>query len=177
MTATTSVVSAAGIVKNVAFKTELLPIAGALTGLVPLIVALSFLAVLLLADGNVPTWHALLLPIVIALHFALIIGFGVCLAAFNVFFRDLSYALPNLLMIALFATPIFYPIESMPTGIRGISRWNPFYVLVEAYRNLLVSHTIPELLPLVSVAVVSAALLYGSVSIFRRLKGHFDAAL
>ncbi len=177
MTSTTSVVSASGLVKNLAFKVEVLPIAGALTGVLPLAVSLVFLFGLLLLDGNFPTWHALLIFPVVALQFLLVVAAGFLLAAMAVFFRDLAYALPNLLLALLFATPIFYPIESMPRALQDLSRFNPFFILSEAYRAVLLYHRPPDLLGLAYVAVLSLALGYLTLTIFRRVKGFFEAAL
>ena len=52
LSGTNSVVSGASLVKNIPFKTELLPIASGLMGLVPLTVSLVFLVILLLIDGR-----------------------------------------------------------------------------------------------------------------------------
>jgi len=177
MASATSVVSAAGIVKNVAFKTEILPISAALTGLLPLAVTFVFLLILLSIDGNFPTWHVVFVPMVAVLQFGLIIGAGLLLSAVTVFFRDLAYALPNLLLIVLFATPILYPVESMPGALQTASRLNPFYVTAEAYRSAMVFHRVPDLWSLGYVLLIAAAVLYVGLGLFRRVKGFFEAAL
>ena len=64
-----SVVGAAGIVKNMAFKTELLPISAAFVGLINLMVSISFLLLLLIASGGQVGWTVLSLPLVVAIHF------------------------------------------------------------------------------------------------------------
>lgn len=177
MASATSVVSASGIVKNLAIKTEALPIASALSGLLPLVVSLVFLLCLLVADGQWLSWHAIFLVLIVLLQMLLVIAIGFLVAAATVFFRDLSYALPNLLMVVLFASPIFYPLESMPRILRTVSQFNPFYILSQAYRDALVNHHVPDLWALLFVAVVSALLGLGTLFVFRRVKGFFEAAL
>lgn len=174
---TSSVVGSAGIVKNMAFKTELLPIASALMGLISLAVSLCFLLVLLFFAGNVPSWHIVWLPLVVAVQFFLIISIGLWLSALNVFVRDLSVALPNILTIFMFATPIFYPLESMPTLVQNLSLGNPFYVIAEAYRTVLLQHNSPNMLALLFVVLLAGLLFISGLRAFRRAKGYFDAAL
>lgn len=175
--ATASVVGAAGMVKNLAFKTELVPISAALVGLVSLAVSIVFLLVLLLVIGNLPSWHVIWLPVVIALQFFLIVALGLWLSALNVFFRDLSVVLPNLLTIMMFATPIFYPLEAMPALVQKLSLANPFYLISTAYRDVLLQHQSPGPWGMVYVFLLALFLFWGGLKAFRRAKGYFDAAL
>lgn len=172
-----SVVSSAGLVKNMAFKTEILPISYALTAIVPLVVSLVFLAVLLFVAKNTLTWHAIFLIPVVFLQFFFIIALGFYLSAVTVFVRDVAIVLPNILMMLLFVTPIFYPIDSMPHIIKVISYFNPFYILAEGYRAPLIQHTIPPLGGLLYVAVLSVILAYFGLRLFRRVKSYFPGLL
>ena len=173
----TSVVGASGIVKNMAFKTELLPVAGALVGFISLAVSLSFLLILLIVSGNTPSWHLLLLPVVVMLQFLLIIALGVWLSAITVFVRDVTQVLPNLLTVVMFFTPIFYPFDSMPLLVQQVSLVNPFYHLADAYRAVLTEHRLPSLGGLSFVALLSLIVLHFGLRSFRRAKGYFDSAL
>jgi lipopolysaccharide transport system permease protein len=175
--AATSVVSAGGIIKNVPIKTEVLPIAGSITGLLPLAVGLVFILVVLLAEGTVPSWHVVFIPAIIAVQLLLVVAIGFLLAAVTVFFRDLAYALPNLLMVVLFASPIVYPPDSMPPVLARLSQFNPFYIVPEAYRAVLFYQRMPDVGGLVYVGVFAAVLGWGTLRVFRRAKGHFAAAL
>ena len=138
-----AIVSNTGIVKNMAFKVEILPIASVLVSIVPLLVSLFFLGMIMVFDGNMPTWHAfMVIPVVVIMYFFMF-GLGFFLSAVSVFLRDITIVLPNLLMIILFLSPIFYTLESMPRPIRLASTINPFYILTEGFRQPLVYHAIP----------------------------------
>lgn len=177
MASAASVTSAAGLVKNVAFKTELLPIAAGLTGSLPIVVSLCFVGGLLVIDGNMPSWHVLFLPVVVLSQFLLIASIGIPLSAVTVFFKDFTYALPNLLMIVLFMSPIFYPVESLPHVFQAVSAFNPVYILVESYRSILLYHQLPDFFGLGYVSLTALAVVSLSLRYFRRLKGYFDSAL
>ncbi len=172
-----SVVGASSIVKNLAFKTELLPIAAALVGLISLAVSLLFLLILLIVSGNTPTWHVAFLPFVIVLQFIWIIALGMWLSAITVFVRDVMQVLPNLLTVLMFFTPIFYPFDSMPRLVQNLSLANPFYHLAEAYRSILTEHQVPSIEGMVFVAVLSIVVFHFGLAAFRRAKGYFDSAL
>lgn len=175
--ATHSVVGATGIVKNLAIKTELLPIAATFVGLLTVAVCLVFLNVLLLADGRFIGWQVVWLPIVIAVHFALLVGLGLWLGAANVFVRDLGLALPNLLTILMFSTPIFYPIGSLPLVLQRVTQVNPFYILIEAYRSVVLGNTAPSLWGLLYVLALAIVVFLSGLTVFRRVKGNFGSML
>jgi len=177
MASTTSVVGAAGVVKNMAFKTELLPISAVFVGLISLGVSLFFLLILMTITDNAPDWHIVWIPLIVALQFFLIVSLGLWLSAINVFMRDLGIALPNMLTIIMFVTPIFYPIESMPILVQKLSFANPFYLIADAYRGVFLYHTSPNLAGMSYIFLLSLTIFYFGLAAFRRAKGHFDSAL
>lgn len=177
VSATTSVVGAAGMVKNIVFKTELLPVAASLLGLISLTVSLVFLLILKSVVGAPPSWHMVWLPLVVVVHFMFVGSLGFWLSALNVFYRDLSQALPNLLTVLMFMTPIFYSIDSMPAAFKPVAAANPLYVIAAAYRSILVDGSSPGLPGLGYVFVLSGLVGYSGLAAFRRVKGRFDSAL
>lgn len=175
--ATSSVTGNSGIVKNIAFKSELLPVVGATLGLVPLAVGLILVMVLKSFSGSGLNWTVVVIPFVIALQLLFVSGIGLFLSALNVFVRDTALALPSVLTILLFASPIFYPLTAYPAEIRAILVFNPFYVLTECYRAPLLSGSFPPFWMLAYLTLVSAALVAGGLWWFRRLKSFFDTRL
>jgi lipopolysaccharide transport system permease protein len=175
--ATTSVVASAGIIKNVAFKSELVPVVGALTGLIPLTVALTIILLLLAYSGAPPSLAWLVLPYSTILLIVFVAGAGLFLGALNVFVRDTALALPNLLTLLLFASPIFYPLSAYPAALQNVLVFNPFYVLAECFRAPLLNSTLPPLWMLIYMTVVSGLTFVGGLWWFRRLKSFFDTRL
>lgn len=172
-----SVVGSAGIVKNVAFKTELLPFAGVLVGAMPLAVSLVFVAILMAAAGVAPTWHAALIPMVVSLHLFALMAIGLWLAAVVVFFRDVLYVIPNVMTAVLFSTPIFYSVDSMPHLARVASQFNPVFILCDAYRCCLLRGEVPNARGLMYVFMLASILFAAGLAAFRRCKGHFVGAI
>jgi lipopolysaccharide transport system permease protein len=175
--AANSIVVSSGLVKNMAFKTECLPIAASLMGLVPLTVSFVFALGLLVVDGNPPTWHALAAVVGILLTFCFLTAVGLGLAVLTVFVRDVGVILPNVLLMVLFASPIFYPLDAMPRLLRAAAKWNPFYLLAEFVREPLVFHRIPPLSQWLYMVVLIGILGWLTLKLFRRLKGSLSSML
>lgn len=175
--ASNSIVSNSGLVKNMAFKTEILPIVATLLGLIPLAVSLVFLLGIQLITGA--GWHYSLiwLPVVILIQLVFLSALGILFSAITTFMRDFGILLPNLLLILLFATPIFYPAEAVPLPFRSVVFLNPFYIISSAYRAVLLEGKNVPLFSLGILALLSGGLLVLALSSFRRVKGFFASVI
>lgn len=176
-TAATSIYGNAGLVKNVAFKTECLPIAAVLVGLVPLGVSIVFLSVLMVIDGHAPTWHAIGVIPGVLLMFGFITALGLGLAAIVTFFRDVGVALPNMLMVILFSTPILYPPEATHPLIAQVSAWNPFFIIAQWIRQPLIDHSFPPIEGLLWVLFLTLVIGRFTLAGFRRVKGYMHSVI
>ena len=174
---TTSLTANAGLIKNLVFKRELLPLAGAMMGLVPLLAALVYLVGLVAFERRLPNASWLIIPLVTVLQFLLIGGIGLVLAGVNLFVRDTALVLPNVLMMLLFASPIFYPVSAFPPAVQTAVQLNPFYVIAEGYRDPVLNGSLPPLWSLLYLAVLSALCFVAGLAFFRRLEPHFDARI
>jgi lipopolysaccharide transport system permease protein len=172
-----AIVGNSGLVKNMAFKTECLPLAASILGMVPLVISMAFAATLMVVDGNLPTWHALAVFAGVALSFAFLAALGLGMSVLTVFVRDFALILPSLLLMLLFASPIFYPLDAMPGILRRVSQWNPFFLIAEFVRQPLVFHTIPPWHQWLYVAALTAAIGLVNLAFFRRLKGSLSSML
>lgn len=174
---TTSVVSNNAVVKNLAFKTELLPISGAMMGVVQLVVSVVFLAVLIVIDGRIPSWTWFFLLPAIAIQFIFVIGIGFFLSALNVFVRDITTALPNILLLVMFFSPIFYAISAFPAALQTVTLFNPFYIIAEMYRQPLLYDQLPPAWSVLYMTLLAVWTFASGLKTFRRVKPFFDSRL
>lgn len=132
------------------------------------------LIVLLFAgSGILPSGFALMLP-ALALLFLFALGLALLLSALQVFVRDIAPALPQLLMLWMFLSPVFYGRYVMPESVRPWFDVNPMTGFAEYLRHILLGTPSPGWTALAcSVGAVLLTLCIGLFA-FRRLQRHFE---
>jgi lipopolysaccharide transport system permease protein len=82
----------------------------------------------------VPNGTLLLLPVLILLLAMLGLGFGIIFTSLTTKYRDLVFLLQFGIQLAMYATPIIYPLSSVPERYRDLALLNPMAPIVEAFR-------------------------------------------
>lgn len=118
--------------------------------------------------GHPPGWHLLALVPLTLLTLALGTGLGIALGSLNVFVRDVGQAVPVLLQIAFWLTPIVYTVSILPEGYRQFVNLNPFARVATAYQDLLVAGRLPDWMSLLPVTALAAGLLLLAFALVRR---------
>src|SRR3989344_6585963 len=129
-----SLVANKAIITKVYFPRLILPISSVITKFIDFIIASIILIGLMLYYGYAPHISRLLiLPLLLILTFMAAIGLGLFLFAANVKYRDVRYALPFLIQMLLFLTPVIYP-----ASIAGKYSWvlalNPMMGVIQSAR-------------------------------------------
>lgn len=160
------------LVSKIYFPRIFIPLGAIGALLVDLSVSLCLLAVLMLYYRWPVSVHLLLLPIFILAAFLSAAGLGLILSAINVRFRDVKYAVPFLIQMGLFVTPVIYPARYIPARLLPLVGLNPMAGVVFGFRYCLLGSFVPwrvvEISLLTSVLVFIAGLL-----IFRRMERRF----
>jgi lipopolysaccharide transport system permease protein len=160
-------------VKKLIFPLETLPVNHVLAGLITELFAIAlFLAALLLIEHHLPL-TALWLPVLIVPQVLFTLGVCWFLAALGVFFRDLGQIMGFLLTLWFFITPICYPEASLPQSAMVILRKNPIFVLVHAYRAVLLDGQPPSALPLIKLTIVAIVTFLLGHAFFYKLRKSF----
>jgi lipopolysaccharide transport system permease protein len=167
-----SLVSNANLLSKVYFPRLLIPLSGTLSALVDLIVAFAILIVLMLVY-SVPIRPGLLLviPLTVLTSFAAT-GVGMWLSALNVQYRDVQHAVPFLIQLWMFATPVVYPSSVVPERWRLLFAINPMAGIIDAYRAAALGRPIEWSTLAVSLAVITAIMAIGTWQ-FRRMERLF----
>lgn len=103
---------------------------------------------------------------------ALSLGIGLILGVMNVFVRDIGQVTPIILQVWFWFTPIIYPISVIPERYRHLLNLNPMYPITNAYQQVLVYDRAPTLDgSLITIAIISIALMILGLILFRRASG------
>jgi len=100
-----------------------------------------------------------LLPVIILLHFAFTLGFGLLLSCLNVFFRDIYHFLEVALMFWFWVTPVFYSIDMVPLKFQWACRFNPMALYITMYRDILFEARFPDVSLLITAILISMLML------------------
>ena len=129
-----SLVGSAHLVTKVYFPRMIIPGASVLAGTVDFAIAFAVL-LLMMAWYRVPIGAGvMLLPALCLVVSVLALGVGMWLAALNVRYRDIRYAIPFLIQVWMFVTPIIYPASILPADYRILYSINPMAGIIEAFR-------------------------------------------
>src|SRR5204863_3833005 len=104
-------------------------------------------------------WHLLVLPVLVALIVLTALGVSVWLSALDVQYRDVRYAVPFLVQVWLFATPVIYSTGDVPERWRPLLALNPMTGVIEAFRWALLGAGDPPIAALLRTVVIVVALL------------------
>jgi lipopolysaccharide transport system permease protein len=167
-----SLVGSSNLIAKVYFPRMIIPGATVGAGLVDFAVAFVILLVLMAYYGITITWGIMLLPVLTLLTVLLALGIGMWMSALNVKYRDIRHALPFLIQIWMFATPIIYPASMVPGRWKWILAMNPLTGIIEAFRASLFGKALDWSLLIVS-SVTILILLVWSAYAFTRMEREF----
>jgi lipopolysaccharide transport system permease protein len=169
-TATNSTVEHQRVITKVYFPRLFLPLSGVLGSLLDLGIASLLLFALLPVYGIVPGARLAALPLFVALAITTAFAVGLWLSALNAIYRDVRYAVPFLIQLWLFASPVAYSTSLVPEGWRWVYGLNPMAGVVEGFRWALTGRgAAPGTALAVSVLAVLAVLVGGLVY-FRKVE-------
>ena len=136
-----SMLANAYLITKVYFPRLIIPIVPVISGLIELGVMV-LIAALAAVYFGVPlrfSWVFLLAAGFVAM--ALTTGIGLWFSALTVRYRDFSHAIPVIMQIGFYASPVLYPITLVPQKWRQIYDLNPLVGIVELTRWSLFAET------------------------------------
>ena len=131
---TNSLITDQRLITRVYFPRLVVPIAACVTALVDFFLAMTLVGGLMLLFGIVPGGALLLLPLVILFMLAAALGVGFWLSALNVEYRDVMHAVPFLVQLWFFGTPVVYSTSLLSETWRIVFSLNPMTAVAEGFR-------------------------------------------
>jgi lipopolysaccharide transport system permease protein len=168
-----SLVGSANLITKVYFPRIVVPASAALSGLLDFFIALFVLGALMIYYQFVPGWGILLFPFLVALTFLCAVGVGLWLSALNVQYRDIRYAIPFLIQVWMFVSPVIYPVSLVKGNYQWLLALNPMGGVIHAYRASLLGHQPIEWSLLALSTLIIVTLFLGGLYYFRRMEKVF----
>ena len=171
--ALTSVTGSASLITKVYIPTYVFPVAKVLSSCINLCFSTLALYMIIFLQGMSLNVYHLLIPV---LYIALILftcGMGLILSALMVYFRDTQFLYGVVIVLWMYLTPLFYPIDIIPENMMGIYSLNPMYQYVTFFRTLVLDAAMPSLTQFAWCFGYAFLLMGIGFVVFRKLKRNF----
>jgi lipopolysaccharide transport system permease protein len=170
--ASSSLVNSQNLISKVYFPRLLLPLSAVASFVVDFLIASVVLVIAMLLYGRVPPVTFLWVPVLGLFAVVVALAVGLWLAAINVRYRDVKYAIPFVIQLWLFASPVAYSSQLVPPGLRTLFSLNPMTGVIDGFRWAALGGPRPDITIVIS-AAATLAILVGGLAYFRRVERTF----
>jgi homopolymeric O-antigen transport system permease protein len=168
-----SVVGNAQLISKIYFPRLLLPLSGVLSPIVDFAISFVIFIAMMIWFQTAPTWGVLALPLLLVLVLLTALAVGLWLSALNVRYRDVGYAIPFVVQLWLFASPVAYPVSLVPEKWRLLYSLNPMAGVIEGFRWALLGKQSPDFGVIIMSLLMVVALLIPGVIFFKHTERTF----
>lgn len=182
----TSVVGNTALIRKIYFPREIFPITSVLTKLVELSINFSIVGLLMAWYGIAPSLYALWVPALVVYTILAALTIAFVGAALNVYYRDIGNALPVLLSLVMYASPVIYPLHLVKAKLveqQAAGEWsnllyqlyllNPLAGLIDNFQNVMLRGLPPDFSSMLPGFVLILCLLPLSYLYFKRAESYF----
>lgn len=167
------------LVKKVSFRVSIIPIVKIGSALIIHLGLLLFLMISFLIYGYEPSIYWIQIIYYLFAAFILILGISWLLSSIKVFVKDVSSVVAILLQFGFWLTPIFWNIKMIPHKYQIIIKMNPFYYIIQGYRDSFIYHIWFWERWKISIYFWIVAIFFFVIGaiVFKRLRPHFGDVL
>lgn len=134
------------------------------------LVSMLFFAGFLLLIGFSIDGYWLLIPVVYVIQQIFAYALGFLLAVLSVFIKDIRESVTVIIQLWFWLTPIVYVVTILPDGFFKLASLNPFFTLINAYRDLILYHRWPNFDALSLVLLAGLSLLFLAIWLCNKLE-------
>jgi lipopolysaccharide transport system permease protein len=164
----------ANLITKVYFPRLIVPMASIIARIVDLAISLLILAALMFYYRVPFSSQIVMMPVLVLLLSLLALAFGLWTSAVNVKYRDVGLALPVLIQLWMFLSPIVYPASQVPEKYRIIFSLNPLVGLIDGFRASLFGTPFEWYAILISTVITLVLLPYAAFTFVAREKTFAD---
>lgn len=181
-----SVTSNAPLIKKIYFPREVFPITAMATKLVELSISFLILAGMMVYYKIMPTIYAFWVPAIILYTMIVALTISFFGAAINVYYRDMSQALPVVLSLLMYGSPVMYPLSLVYQKLiveQAAGQWsndlytlytlNPLAGIIDSFQRVLLKGLPPDFNALYPGIILTLAILPFSYLFFKRAENWF----
>jgi ABC-type polysaccharide/polyol phosphate export systems, permease component len=163
-------VSNSQLITKVYFPREILPLTYVIAALFDFIIASSVMAALMIHYRISLTANAFYAVPIIFILTLFVSAISLFFSAMQVRYRDIGVAMPLLLQVWMFATPVAYPLSAVPERFHTLYLMNPMVGIIENFRRVVLHGLTPAFSSLAMAGLISIVLLAASYIYFKRVE-------
>lgn len=138
-----SIIQNASLIKKVYIPKFIFPLSRVVSSFVTLMFSMGATVLVMLITRATFYWTILLCWLPLVFLFIFSCGMAMLLSALTVYFRDMQHLYSVITMGWMYATPLFYPVSSLPESIQPLMKLNPLYHYINLFRNLVMYGNVP----------------------------------
>jgi lipopolysaccharide transport system permease protein len=161
------------LITKIFFPRIIIPIASALSTLVDFLISF-FIMLALFIFYKIPfSANLIAIPFLLSFTLLLAVGVGIAFAALNVYYRDFTYVLPFIIQVWMYASPLAYSSNLIPTSWSWVYDLNPLVGIIDGFRWALFGTMKFPLDSILYSCVISVLLFVFGLAVFHRLERKF----
>lgn len=171
-------VANASIFGKVYFPRLAVPIAAVIVNLIVFVIQFCLFLLILAyfhfngahVNPNAVMWA---IPLLVLEMAALGLGVGILVSSLTIKYRDMAYLMSFVVQLWMYATPIVYPIASVPQNWKWIYALNPMTAVVETFRHAFLGTGLPDVRLTLTGLLITCLMLVSGVVLFGRVENNF----
>lgn len=172
-TSTGALVGNSNLITKIYFPREILVYATIMAKMVDFFYSCLVLVFFFIIFRTGISLYILWVPAILAIQLIFTMGLSLIFASLNLFYRDIQYLLNLILTIWMYLTPIMYPVEMLPAKYRFVFALNPMAVIINAYRQVMLTNAGPNLNSLGLAFLMSVGVFIIGFLFFKKTEGEF----
>ena len=168
-----SICVSAPLIKKVYFPKYILVLSKITSSFIILLISLIDLALVMLVTGAPITIYALYAPLYLLLLYIFVVGCGLILSTLNVFFRDMEHLYGIVVLVLMYFSAIFYPVEIIPAQVQKLLIFNPVYHYITGFRYAVYYGLSPDWSNIIYCVGASLAFLIVGILVFKKNQDKF----
>jgi len=168
-----SLVGSSALVTKIYFPRVILPLSKVFSGLIDFAIAFVLLIAVMIWYRIAPSWRIITLPAFTAMAILVALAVGLWMTALNVRYRDVTFIVPFLVQLWMYASPVAYSTSIVPARWRWFYALNPLTGVIDGFRWALLGRTAPRLDTIAISLAIVVVIFFSGLYYFRRTERTF----
>jgi lipopolysaccharide transport system permease protein len=169
-----SLITNSNMISKIYFPRMIMPASSIIVALIDFMVSFILLAVVMVWYRFVPSWKIVFMPLFLLMALIVSLGAGLLFSALNVKYRDFKYIVPFIIQFGIYASPVGFSSDVIPTKWRMLYSINPMVGVIDGFRWCIIGKGVNFYMPgfILSIVLIIVIFILGFIY-FRKTEKTF----